>query len=44
MMDNKEARRMAIIEQTLEGKFKNQHVAELLHCVNRNVAAMRSIM
>lgn len=30
---------MAVIEQALEGKFKNQQVADLLHSVNRYVAA-----
>lgn len=30
MMNNKEARRVAVIEQTLEGKFNNQQAAQLL--------------
>ena len=30
MMDEKEARRIAVIEQTLEGKFKNQQAAKYL--------------
>ncbi len=31
---------MAVIEQALEGKFKNRQVADLLHCVNRNVVVV----
>ena len=30
MMDNQEARRMSVIEQTLEGKFNNSEAARLL--------------
>ena len=29
MMDNQEARRMAVIEQSLAGKFNNQEAAQL---------------
>ncbi len=42
MMDEKEARRMAVIEQTLEGKFKNQQAADLLHLSMRQVKRLEA--
>lgn len=41
MMDEKETRRMAVIEQTLEGKFKNQQAADLLHLSIRQVKRLK---
>jgi transposase len=43
MMDNKEARRVAIIEPTLEGKFKNYQAAQLLELSVRQVKRLKKI-
>lgn len=41
MMNNKEARRVAVIEQTLEGKFNNQQAAQLLELSVRQVKRLK---
>lgn len=41
MMDSKEARRVAVIEQTLAGKFHNQQAAQLLECSVRQVQRLK---
>lgn len=42
MMDHKEARRMAVIGQTLEGKFNNQQAAQLLGLSIRQVKRLKN--
>ena len=42
MMDHKEARRMAVIEQTLEGKFNNHQAAQLLGLSIRQVKRLKN--
>ena len=41
MMDNKEARRMAVIEQSLAGKFNNQQAAQLLERSVRQIQRLK---
>ena len=41
MMDNQEARRMAVIEQSLAGKFNNQQAAQLLERSVRQVQRLK---
>ena len=41
MMDNQEARRISIIEQTLEGKFNNSEAARLLDRSVRQIQRLK---
>ena len=41
MMDNQEARRMAVIEQSLAGKFNNQQAAQLLERSVRQIQRLK---
>jgi len=41
MMDNQEARRIAVIEQSLAGKFNNQQAAQLLERSVRQIQRLK---